>query len=171
MSRALAALLIVVACSRLVAGREATTASHSIESLAFMGGHWVGEGLGGRIEEGWFPPRDGNMVGVFRLSGAERGLSVMESLMIEQEGERVVYRFRHFGKGMKAWEDNDKPLTFHLVEVSDGRAVFDAPDRAQKPARLVYAVADGRMTVDVVSLKTDGSEDESFRVEYDRFRR
>ncbi|HBS29575.1 MAG TPA: hypothetical protein DEB06_09040 [Phycisphaerales bacterium] len=143
----------------------------SIDSLAFFAGHWVGEGLGGAIEEGWFPPKHGTMTGIFRLTNEKNGLMVMEPMLIEQEGERVSFRFRHFGKAMKAWEPNDKPLTFALAEVGPSRAVFDAPDRAQKPARLVYTVENDRLRVDIVSLKPDGSQDEAMTVEYDRFKR
>jgi len=164
-------LALAVAAPLLLARGEPSSATHTIDSLAFIGGHWVGKGLGGDIEEGWFPPKHGCMVGVFRLSSAEKGLIVMEPVIIEQKDDAVVFRFRHFGPGMKAWEENDKPLTFHLVEVQGSRAVFDAPDRAQKPGRLVYAVENDRLRVDVSSVTPDGATDETFTVEFERFRR
>lgn len=164
-------LVLAVAAPLLLARAEPSATAHTIDSLAFIGGHWVGKGLGGDIEEGWFPPKHGCMVGVFRLSNPAKGLIVMEPVIIEQEGDDVVFRFRHFGPGMKAWEDNDNPLTFRLVEVNGTRAVFDAPDRSQKPGRLVYTVENDRLRVDVSSVTPDGATDETFTVEFDRFRR
>ena len=38
--------------------------------FAWLVGYWDGEGLGGRIEDVWLPPRDGVMLGVFRLAKA-----------------------------------------------------------------------------------------------------
>lgn len=176
MRRLIVLLVLGVVHSLTPAGEPAQSDSskgdvRSIEALEFMVGHWKGEGLGGDVEESWLAPRNGNMVGVFRLSGPDRGLIVMEPLIIEQTKESVDFRFRHFGPGMKAWEPSDGPLTFRLVEVAAGRAVFDAPDRAQAPGRMVYTVDGDRMRVDVSSVHADGSVNETMTVEFTRVRR
>lgn len=41
----------------------------SIESYEFLSGTWRGESHGSIIEETWLPPEEGNLTGVFRMSG------------------------------------------------------------------------------------------------------
>ena len=39
----------------------------TIDSASWLAGRWVGEGLGGQVEESWAPAAGGQMVGYFQL--------------------------------------------------------------------------------------------------------
>ena len=144
------------------AGIEAT-----LEQIAWLAGSWSGEGLGGAVEEHWTKPAGGSMLGMFRLVTRTTGKTrVCELLMIEQEGQRVVYRFRHFGPGHKPWEEKDKPLVFDLIEVSASKAVFESSVQTN-PKRLTYRLEGDKLTVHVQGEK-DGVLDKGFELSLSR---
>lgn len=95
----------------------------TVEDLAFLAGHWRGEGLGGEVEETWSPPLAGEMLGSFRLirNGAP---SFYEILVLSREDDRIVMRIKHFNPGLLGWEEKDESLAFPLIEVRDGTAWF-----------------------------------------------
>ncbi len=142
-----------------------------VEDLSFIAGSWHGELFGGRADETWMAPRDGTMVGVFRLTWDD-GRRLYELLVIEANEEGAVEMvFRHFGAGMELWpREIEKPNRFELVEVGKNLAVFDAPDRSQEPARFRFALdpESDRLTVTVSSLDEDGKVEESFDAVYER---
>ena len=144
------------------AGIEAT-----LEQIAWLVGSWSGEGLGGAVEEHWTKPAGGSMLGMFRLVTRTTGKTrVCELLMIEQEGQRVVYRFRHFGPGHKPWEEPDKPLVFDLIEVSASKAVFESSVQTN-PKRLTYRLEGDKLTVHVQGEKA-GVLDKGFELSFSR---
>src|SRR5690349_6788573 len=54
-----------------------------IEAMAWLAGYWEGEGLGGKIEDTWMPPRDGVILGAFRLTKAD-GKGFYELFAVEE---------------------------------------------------------------------------------------
>ena len=70
------------------------------------------------------------MLGMFRLAsdGAPR---FYELLALTAEGERVVFRFRHFDPLMVGWEERTQPLVFDLVALDEGGASFAERDKAR----------------------------------------
>lgn len=141
--RSMTALLIAATALTFISAdsRAQETRAWSIEDLSWMAGHWSGEqeALGGHAEEGWFAPDGGAMSGVFRLvSGGEA--RVFELLLIEQEGEDVLFRFKHVGPGWEPWEE--KPLTYRLTRLEGRYAFFDnvgGEPRQGTPKAFSYA--------------------------------
>lgn len=67
--------LVAGAASGLYGASFAHTAAMPaarIGDVAWMAGRWIGEGLGGTLEETWAPPVAGMMVGHFQLVKAGR---------------------------------------------------------------------------------------------------
>lgn len=142
----------------------------SIEDLAFFAGSWHGELFGGKADETWMAPRDGTMIGVFRLTWDD-GRKLYELLIIEEVEGEVKMVFRHFGAGMELWErEIERPNRFALVEQGENFAVFDAPDRSQEPARFRFErdPETDKLTVTVTSLDDEGQVKESFDAVYER---
>ncbi len=141
--------LITVNVAR--AGDEAedvTPIDATLADLDWLTGSWAGEGLGGKVEEHWSEPAGGTMIGMFRLVVSDDTTRVSEFLMIEQEGDRVAYRFRHFGPRHVPWEKED-PLVFDLVKLTDREAVFHSSVQTN-PKRLTYRrVGEDELTVQV----------------------
>lgn len=118
----LAAALFSAACAAQaqVAPRAAT-----IEDAAWLTGRWVGEGLGGEMEEVWSPPVGGQMVGHFRL--IRDGAPVFYELMfidVAEGGLRM--RLKHFNPDYTAWEDKDEWTIFTPVSFNTHEIVFSA---------------------------------------------
>jgi hypothetical protein len=95
----------------------------SLDALAWLSGSWTGQRDTDRFEETWSSPQGGMMLGMFRLlrDGAPR---FYELLALATEGDRVVFRFRHFDPQMVGWEERTEPLVFDLVALDEGGASF-----------------------------------------------
>ncbi len=96
----------------------------SIEAMRWFAGRWVGEGLGGEVEEIWAEPKDGQMMGMFRF--VSEGKVVFYELMtlVEDEGS-LKLRVKHFGKDFVGWEEKSDSVEFRWVGQSDGRIDFE----------------------------------------------
>jgi hypothetical protein len=93
------------------------------EQLAWMTGRWVGEHDADRIEEVWSDAQPGMMLGMFRWhrDGQPR---FYELLTLEPEGDRLIFRIKHFGPGLVGWEEKDEAVTLDLVSLRAGEAIF-----------------------------------------------
>ena len=111
--------------------------------LAWLSGHWTGEGFGGRIDEWWSPDVGGSMVCAFRL--AVDGKPTMYELVTISgaEGERTM-RLRHFHPDLLGWEDDTGPLVWPQNAVEEGRASFGpVVYELESPSRLRVQVEVG----------------------------
>ena len=94
-----------------------------VADLAWLAGRWMGEGLGGRVEEAWSPPDGGAMVGYFRLVKDDKPVFYEIMTLIEVEGS-VELRLKHVNADMTGWEDKEKFVTFRLVKQDASGAYF-----------------------------------------------
>lgn len=97
----------------------------SIDDASWLTGRWVGEGLGGEMEEVWSPPVDGQMVGHFRL--VRNGAPVFYEIMlldVAEEGLRM--RVKHFNPDFVGWEDKGEWVTFEPRAVSETELTFQS---------------------------------------------
>lgn len=94
----------------------------TIADMAWMAGHWTGEGLGGVVDEIWSPPSGGAMLGMFRL--VKDGKPVFYELvtMSEEQGSLII-RLKHFHPDMKGWEEKAQTVDFPLV-AKEGNTVY-----------------------------------------------
>jgi len=93
------------------------------DDLAWMVGRWVGEQDADRIEEWWSEAYAGMMLGMFRWHQGEKP-RFYELLSMEPENGHLVFRIKHFAPGMVGWEEKEDAVTFDLVALRDGEAVF-----------------------------------------------
>ena len=91
--------------------------------LAWLEGHWVGEGLGGDVEEIWLAPSDGTMACIFRLTVAGK-VSLYELVTIEQGSERPQMRLKHFHSDLRGWEEKDDSLLWPMEWMEDRSVQF-----------------------------------------------
>jgi hypothetical protein len=95
-----------------------------IDAVAWLAGHWQGEGLGGFNEEVWAPPQAGAMMGMYRLVREGR-TAFFEILTITEDAGGLVLRIKHFHPDLKGWEERDEVVTFPLVKLEPDAAYFD----------------------------------------------
>jgi uncharacterized protein DUF6265 len=96
----------------------------TIADMAWLAGNWTCEALGGVAEEIWSAPRNGGMMGMFRL--IKNGSPVFyELLTLVEENGSLILRVKHFNPNMTGWEEKDKTIDFPLVAKEEGAVYFD----------------------------------------------
>ena len=130
----------------------------TIADIAWLAGHWEGEGLGGVVEDAWMPPRAGVMLGSSRLvkpDGKKGGFYELAAIEEHEGTLRLVSE--HFSPDWSERRARKKALRLQLTGLSESQAVFghlsvrqDGPD-----ARIVeYTLKDkaGAPRVEVIRL-------------------
>ena len=115
---------------------KASSPPARIAEVAWLTGYWVGEGLGGEVEDVWLPPKAGVLLGAFRLHRTDGKPGFYELFAIEEVDDTLQFVVKHFHPDWVGWEEKDKALRIRLSRVSAdeiafGRIVFQrtAPDR------------------------------------------
>lgn len=104
-------------------GEDGHAPQAKIEQLAWMAGHWIGEGLGGVCEEVWSPAADGAMMGMFRLIREGKVVFYEFQTLVEQDGS-LVLKLKHFHPDLVGWEEKDGMVRFPLVHVEKDAVWF-----------------------------------------------
>lgn len=119
----LAAALLCGACAAQAQSTPAEAVS--IERASWLAGRWVGEGMGGELEEVWSPPVGGQMIGHFRMvrDGAPAFYEFMV-LDVAEGGLRM--KLKHFNPDYSTWEDRETWVTFTPVSSSEHEIVTSA---------------------------------------------
>jgi len=94
-----------------------------IDSMAWIAGYWVGQGLGGTMEDIWMPPRDGVILGAFRLVQPQ-GKGFYELFAIEEHEGSLRFVVKHFHRNWVGWEEKDVALKMPLASISENAASF-----------------------------------------------
>ncbi|MDX1438682.1 MAG: DUF6265 family protein [Rubricoccaceae bacterium] len=107
----------------LTLGESETGQEATIDDVAFLTGHWQGEGMGGFNEEVWGEPLGGSMLGTFRhLQNDEPSFS--EIMQISEEEGSLALRLKHFNPDLTGWEEKDDMVTFPLVRIEPGEVAY-----------------------------------------------
>jgi hypothetical protein len=108
----------------LRADSSVSRATATLSQVAWLAGHWLGDGLGAVVEETWLAASGGAMAGVFRLV---RGDSVefYELVTLVEERGSLVLRLKHFRSDLTGWEAQEQSVTFPLLRVERNHFWFD----------------------------------------------
>lgn len=133
---------------------EAPAATATVSQLAFITGPWTGT-MGDRtIEQHWSAPLGDSMVAMYRnvQDGQAR---LYELLVIEQEGEGVALRIKHFapGTGLVGRQAKDEAINHRLVRVEGQMAVFEGT--GENPTRVTFS----RTSPDALSIVVERMRD------------
>jgi len=96
----------------------------SLPDVAWIAGHWIGEAMGGQIEEVWTPSLGGSMMGSFKFVGKEK-VVFYELETISEIDSTLILRIKHFTEDLNGWEEKDEAMEFKLVKITDDAAYFD----------------------------------------------
>lgn len=131
-----AALLVVVLFSLPAFSQERLTEhtlklspgkkspASTIADMAWLSGHWTGNALGGISEEIWSEPRNGVMMGMYRLVREGKPIFYELLTLLEENGSLMI-RLKHFNPDMTGWEEKNKTVDFPFVEKTDEVLHFD----------------------------------------------
>ncbi len=97
--------------------------SATIHDVAWLAGHWRGEGLGGTIDEVWTPPLGSTMTGAFKLSKADTVVFYEMMAFVEEAGSVSLW-VKHFNPDFTGWEEKDDKVVFPLVRLEPDAAYF-----------------------------------------------
>lgn len=96
----------------------------TIEDVAWLAGHWRGEGLGGEIEEVWTPPMGNTMACAFKLTKADT-VSFYELAVLVEEENSVAMWVKHFQPDFTGWEEKGDKVEFPLVRIAPDALYFE----------------------------------------------
>ena len=125
-SLALASALLILLCllpGALLAAEPDAELERVFEHLEFLHGAWTGNGFGGTTDEVWLPPRDGQMLGLFRLVGGTMP-RFSEILTIGRFDGRIELRLKHFDDQLHGWEEKDGVVSFPFESSEPGKVAF-----------------------------------------------
>lgn len=147
-----------------LAARASSAAN--LEDLDWLVGDWRQTGETSTAQETWLAPMAGSMPGVFRLVNDGR-LVVHEYILIAQEADRVVLRFKHYNADYSTWEGDGPPLTFKLAEASPGYAMWEnVSPTAEAPDLLRYQRTGDRLTVTVMDDEANPGAGDAMTFEF-----
>jgi len=125
----------------------------SIEDVAWIEGHWLGEAFGGIAEEIWSTPAAGTMMASFRLIDGE-DIAFYEFIIIREVDSTLTMQLKHFDNALRGWEEKEESVEFPLVALTEDAAYFEG---------LTF-IKNGpdEMTVIVLISKEDGINEVTF---------
>lgn len=130
------ALLAIVAFAGSAAGQSKQTENTlkldsqpgkaALADVAWLAGHWAGDGHGGTSEEVWVPPLAGSkeMMGMFRFVKDGKTQFTQHFVLAEDDGT-LTLKLRHFDAAFNGWEEKDKHAAFKLIKAGKDAAYFD----------------------------------------------
>ena len=128
----------------------------TVQQLEWIAGAWSGT-LGDRtIEQHWSAPAGNSIVAMYR-SIRNNQVTLYELLAIEQEGDAVVLRIKHFapGPGLVGREAKDESVNHTLVRLDGRTAVFQGT--GDNPAKVSFSNPDPQSLTIVVERMRDGA--------------
>jgi hypothetical protein len=139
---AVAAVLFIAAPAATSAQAPSVAAKATIDQLSWVAGAWTGT-LGERtIEQHWSAPAGGSIIAMYR-SIQNNKATLYELLAMEQDGESVSLRIKHFapGAGLAGQEAKDESANHALVKLENRLAVFEGGTSAG-PVRITFRSPD-----------------------------
>ena len=134
---------------------SAPPAKAKVSQVAFIAGAWVGT-LGDRtIEQHWMEPLGSSMIAMYRnVQGTEPRL--YELLAIEQDGDGLVLRIKHFapGPGLAGRQEKGDSINHRLVKVEGQTAVFEGT--GANPNRVTFTRTSPDALDIIVERERDG---------------
>ncbi len=147
----------------------AAPARATVDQLAWVTGAWTGR-LGERtIEQHWSAPLAGSIIAMYRSIQGNRA-TLYELLAIEQEGEGVVLRIKHFapGAGLVSQEAKDQSMDHTLVRLEGRTAVFEG-GAGPSPTRITFTNPDPD-TLNITVLRQRDGKPVSTEFKYARIK-
>ncbi len=108
----------------------------ALQSLAWIEGTWRASHGSDELEEVWSAPAADSMMGMFRWTRGGK-VWMFELMNITVEGERLVFRLRHFNRDFVPWETKESAFVYPMSRITADEVAFENPER-DAPRRFVY---------------------------------
>jgi len=117
-----------------------------VADLAWMTGSWSGSLGPGQLEENWSRPLDGSIASLVRMRG-DGATSMIELIVIEEEGDSLVLRIQQWDPGFKPRTPNAQAMS--LVAMGERTVSFKATEPGGLTGLTYSRPADDTFTIDV----------------------
>lgn len=138
-----------------------------VAQLAWLTGQWSGTTASDPVDEHWSTPAGGVLMGMFRWLKAD-ALYLYEFLTIEPEGDSLLLRIKHFGRGGIGWEEKEESTEFVLESLTHHEARFLYRHPSNTFRRLIYRRPDANTLV--VLLELDAAAERVIEFHYQSMR-
>ena len=137
-----------------------------IEDLGWLTGKWTGGHDDVIFEESWSTPAAGSMLGTFRWM--ERGrVRFYEFLLIEEDAEGAVLRFKHFSPKYRPWE-KEEPITLRVTQERKGCMVLTNLKEEASPTRVTYTRSGSEDLVVTIESRGKDGKPSTLKLEFKR---
>jgi hypothetical protein len=137
----------LIALTFFVLAAPPAQAAPTIADASWLAGRWVGEGLGGTVEETWAPAAGGQMVGHFQLVKDGKP-AFYELLLLDARPAGLRLRVKHFNPDFTAWEDKGGWHSFEPLAAEPNLIRFKG---------LTFDRKGDELTITVTFKKKDGT--------------
>ena len=150
-------LLVFVSLATCESQEDDTGNVYAVEDLAWLVGHWRGEGFGGMCEEIWSPVSGGTMVGTFKLFTEEQ-VQFYEIMTIVPDSAGPKLVLKHFNADLSGWEEKDSVVTFRFVDgdstrVQFGGLIYKRVSPTELHITVGFSHADGTTSQEVIRCR------------------
>lgn len=125
-------IFILVTLFQFSSYSQSNTAS--LQDVAFMQGHWLGNFNGGPIEAFWAAPAGDNLTGFMRMMKDDK-VTMYEMLVFEQTANGPIVLVKHFKPGLIALEEKEISDRYRFIEAKKNEALFEKQDGS---VRIIY---------------------------------
>jgi hypothetical protein len=167
MVRSVAAAVLVMVTAANALAQTSAPAKATIDQLSWVAGAWTGT-LGDRtVEQHWSAPLGGSIIAMYR-SVQNNKATLYELLAIEQEGEGLALRIKHFapGPGLVGQEAKDESANHTLIKLEDRLAIFEGGTPAS-PVHVTFRSPDSA-TLNITVERTRNGAPVSTEFKYKR---
>ena len=133
---------------------DAEPGNGKLQDTKFLIGSWAGEALGGQVEESWMGPSGDAMLGMFRLTREDKP-EFYELLTLNQVGDTLEMRVKHFSPELDGWEPKEEYHTFKLVKVEEGNVYFSG---------LTFVPGNDELTIYLAMRRSGELQEETFKL-------
>lgn len=142
---------------------DAPRPAAQLTELAWLVGHWQGEGIeGAPAMEQWAAPIGGAMPGVFVQTDGKGGTMFSEYMQIVPDGDSLMVRLKHFNADLTGWEEKDKTVTFPLISKARDAFYFNG---------LTYRKLGANQLLVAVKVREDDGSVQELKFRFKRVRR
>ena len=147
--------------------RTTSSPSATLADFAWLAGVWQGELNGLQVDQSYLPPKNGLMLGDFRMTDKEKTIFVEMFTFLEKKDGIEVY-VRHFSPELAIGpSEKDRALLLKLVRFDSKQAEFRTPEGAQSIRDVVTRTGDDSFTVHL-EVSGDNGKTQTIDVAYHR---
>jgi len=131
----------------------------NLSSLEWIIGKWQNYTEKDIMEEYWYPILGDAMMGFFRWKKAE-SIFLYEFMLLQQVGETVVLKIKHFDAKLEGWEEKDKFVEYQAWSSDANKVYLRASDTKHTPWMVYERIGSNLMVTfyDISGEQTDQYE-------------